>query len=176
MSAGNCNRCGTFRRWLHGHHIVPRSEGGSDDPSNIEHICANCHEDEHGAPFGNLIRAQRRRKARETAVPKELLERLYNDEVLSIAQIALRLDTSKSNVQFWMVDYEIDRRGVGRRTRSRPSTATLRELYVDARLSLETIARSWGVSRETVRHWCLADGIKLRSKAEAALAKREDSA
>ena len=41
---GPCKYCGTVRR-LHRDHIQPKSLGGSDETSNIQHICANCHED-----------------------------------------------------------------------------------------------------------------------------------
>jgi len=32
------------------HHIVPRSRGGSDDPSNIRILCRNCHARAHYGP------------------------------------------------------------------------------------------------------------------------------
>ena len=40
-----CELCGIERRQLQRDHIVCRWEGGSDDESNIQRICANCHED-----------------------------------------------------------------------------------------------------------------------------------
>jgi len=49
-----CHDCGRSRPWLHFHHIVPKSQGGSDDPENLIEICANCHEDRHGGPYGGL--------------------------------------------------------------------------------------------------------------------------
>ena len=50
-----CEKCGCPRNWLHRHHVIPKSQGGSDDPSNILRICANCHEDAHGGLFGGPI-------------------------------------------------------------------------------------------------------------------------
>ena len=41
---GICSMCGIERR-MHRDHIVPRALGGSDDPDNIQLLCANCHED-----------------------------------------------------------------------------------------------------------------------------------
>jgi hypothetical protein len=52
---GHCHRCGFGPRSLHTHHKIPRSQGGTDDPANIEHLCANCHEDEHGGPMGGSL-------------------------------------------------------------------------------------------------------------------------
>lgn len=43
--SGPCQKCGTVRRSLHREHIVPRWKGGSDEPDNIQWLCANCHED-----------------------------------------------------------------------------------------------------------------------------------
>src|SRR5579863_1768858 len=54
-----CQKCGCGRRWLHRHHIVPKSKGGSDDAKNILQICANCHEDEHGGMFGGPLGGNR---------------------------------------------------------------------------------------------------------------------
>ena len=41
---GKCVRCGIERR-MHRDHIVPRFLGGTDEPGNIQLLCANCHED-----------------------------------------------------------------------------------------------------------------------------------
>lgn len=43
--SGECVKCGTYRKSLHHDHIVPRFLGGTDDPDNIQMLCANCHED-----------------------------------------------------------------------------------------------------------------------------------
>lgn len=40
-----CPECGKAPdfRGIHRSHIISRSRGGSDDPSNIEYRCAKCH-------------------------------------------------------------------------------------------------------------------------------------
>lgn len=47
-----CQNCGTRGRKygpaeLHAHHIKQKSEGGSDDPSNLRTLCWKCHNDVH---------------------------------------------------------------------------------------------------------------------------------
>ncbi len=36
-----CQKCG-LHGW-HVHHIIPKGMGGSDDPSNLETLCEECH-------------------------------------------------------------------------------------------------------------------------------------
>lgn len=43
--SGHCVKCGTWRRSLHRDHIKPRALGGSSELSNIQLLCANCHQD-----------------------------------------------------------------------------------------------------------------------------------
>lgn len=41
---------GCTRRGAHAHHIVPRSQGGGDEPGNLLWVCAPCHETIHHYP------------------------------------------------------------------------------------------------------------------------------
>jgi hypothetical protein len=43
------------------HHIIPRSKGGTDDPSNLVPLCANCHENRHGGSFHLAVSRESRR-------------------------------------------------------------------------------------------------------------------
>lgn len=45
----NGQRCSTKISWVtfHLHHIVHRSQGGSDTPANTMAVCWDCHEDHH---------------------------------------------------------------------------------------------------------------------------------
>jgi hypothetical protein len=42
--SGHCVKCGVFRECLHRDHIVPKWQDGTEDDSNIQYLCANCHE------------------------------------------------------------------------------------------------------------------------------------
>ena len=44
-TSGNCVKCGVWRYALHHDHIVPKSRGGSNEVSNIQLLCGNCHEE-----------------------------------------------------------------------------------------------------------------------------------
>lgn len=47
-----CARCRETEQELHVHHIIPISQGGSHDLSNLEVLCASCHFEEHpGNPW-----------------------------------------------------------------------------------------------------------------------------
>lgn len=43
--SGPCAKCDTFRERLQCDHVIPRWKGGSDEPENLQFLCANCHED-----------------------------------------------------------------------------------------------------------------------------------
>ena len=47
-----CVFCGREGDILHVHHVRPRSEGGSDDPSNLVSVCVACHSKIHGGRLG----------------------------------------------------------------------------------------------------------------------------
>lgn len=51
-----CSSCGAERKYLHRHHIIPKSSGGTDDESNIQRLCSNCHEDIHGGSGFDEVR------------------------------------------------------------------------------------------------------------------------
>lgn len=167
MSAGSCERCGAERSHLHRHRIIPGSEGGEYVEGNIALICANCHEDEHRSPFGQAVRAARRRAEREARIPKEEMERLYVTEGLTMREIAAHLGTAKSNVQLWITEYGIPKR-VGSPVSVRP---TKEDLIADLQhLGSQTaVAEKYGVTRPAVSVWCkhydivdIVDGRKTR--------------
>lgn len=42
----NCKRCGATEH-LEKHHIIQKSEGGSNSKKNLEYLCKDCHDLEH---------------------------------------------------------------------------------------------------------------------------------
>lgn len=46
-----CEKCGrkypAKSKWLHVHHIVPLSKGGTSDIDNLQCLCHKCHKAEH---------------------------------------------------------------------------------------------------------------------------------
>lgn len=45
-----CRQCGQYTEAVP-HHVVPRSQGGSDDPDNLILLCEECHRTLHEAPW-----------------------------------------------------------------------------------------------------------------------------
>ena len=43
--SGNCQICGIWRKVLQRDRIIPKREGGTYAPENVQWICANCHQD-----------------------------------------------------------------------------------------------------------------------------------
>jgi hypothetical protein len=64
---GRCNRCEKRTR-LTRHHIVPRSEGGNDDETNIELVCWQCHKEIHRAQPQGRQTSKTDRVARKTRI------------------------------------------------------------------------------------------------------------
>ena len=44
---GRCQRCGR-PEGLEAHHVIPRTAGGLDAPSNVRMLCRPCHDGLHG--------------------------------------------------------------------------------------------------------------------------------
>jgi len=63
--SGDCVLCGTWRQSLHRDHIVPKFKGGSDEPSNWQFICANCHEDKTRLDLKGRKRPPRSKETKE---------------------------------------------------------------------------------------------------------------
>ena len=77
---GNCAKCGMYRWSLDRDHIVPRwkakrdgwSAEAIDDPSNIQHLCQNCHWDKTREDRKGLIPSIEARQKRAIAWQKTM--------------------------------------------------------------------------------------------------------
>lgn len=70
VKSGECQKCGVWRRVLHRDHIIARVKGGTDELSNFQYLCANCHEDKTQSEDADAIReASRRAQAIRWAKP-----------------------------------------------------------------------------------------------------------
>jgi hypothetical protein len=49
-----CQECGDGDPWLHVHHEIPRSEGGTDHLNNLVSLCPDCHADRHNTAACDL--------------------------------------------------------------------------------------------------------------------------
>ena len=55
-----CERCGRYKAEVV-HHIVPKQQGGSDDPINMQALCGMCHAQVH-SQLGTLFGGYRGRE------------------------------------------------------------------------------------------------------------------
>ena len=60
----SCRKVGPLTR----HHIVPRSEGGSDEPANIELLCRECHNRLHRVAPRERVHNRADRRARKVLI------------------------------------------------------------------------------------------------------------
>lgn len=105
-----CPCCGNMHSFFHLHHILPRSVGGIDEPSNIIRLCEICHSKIHmrqNTSLSTLIKAGIK-KARENGAipgrPKKLSAEVHKKVMelraqgLSYRQIAKDVEISKGTV------------------------------------------------------------------------------
>lgn len=57
--SGCCVLCGIWRPVLHRDHIVPKHRGGGNESSNIQEICANCHQDKTAIELTLVLKGRR---------------------------------------------------------------------------------------------------------------------
>lgn len=89
MPAGTCSDCGIERWKLHRHHVIPKSQGGSNDEGNLVRICANCHEDRHG-PNGEVEPWRLANTPEARAKRSESMRRLWADPEFREKMVAIR--------------------------------------------------------------------------------------
>jgi DNA-binding NarL/FixJ family response regulator len=80
-----CCNCGAPAS--HRHHIVPRSVGGTDRPSNLAPVCEACHSLIHGRGFVDHKRLSIEGQARARAAGKQIGRRKsFKPEQVQMAQ------------------------------------------------------------------------------------------
>jgi len=98
---------------------------------------------------------------------KDVLERLYHQDALTSAQIALMFSVSDTTVQKWLRSYDLPLRpagnGLAARGISMPSAEQLYDLIHVQNKSYREIAEMFGVDQSAVPYWLDDYGIE-RSK------------
>ena len=113
-------------------------------------------------------------------IPKAELGRLYNEECLSVIEIAQKFGVLDHEVVNLLTAYGILGRYNSRTQTNRPNSGRgrgklqrqvsqedLAKLYHEEGLSLEDIARKFGVTRTAVHHLLESYGIQTRSQSDA---------
>jgi hypothetical protein len=65
---------------LHVHHVIYRSKGGTDSPSNLTVLCETCHHDLHAGKFELKTKKSRTKHATEMGIIKSTLKKHWDFE------------------------------------------------------------------------------------------------
>lgn len=74
-----CQKCKTRKGKLHVHHIVFRSNGGTDSPENLIVLCSDCHDKLHKGEFEIKGIRSKTKHATEVGIVKSQLEKQFGD-------------------------------------------------------------------------------------------------
>lgn len=72
-----CQKCKTKEGKLHVHHIVFRSQGGSNSPENLITLCENCHNKLHKGEFTFKGKSSITKHATEIGIIKSQLKKIF---------------------------------------------------------------------------------------------------
>lgn len=72
-----CQKCKTKKGKLHTHHIIFRSNGGTDTPDNLITLCEECHEKLHKGKFEIKGLKSKTKHATEMGVIKSQLKKMF---------------------------------------------------------------------------------------------------
>lgn len=103
---GFCEQCGTHRPSLHRDHIIPVALGGQDIESNIQYLCANCHQDKTAVDIKEILNLpENREKARQTATGRKATDvarkRMSDSLQVAMKQPETKLRKSEAAKRLW---------------------------------------------------------------------------
>ena len=102
-------------------------------------------------------------KRRITEPGREVLERMYAREVLSVAEIADKLGCTKYTIRRCLKKYKIPMRKSGPVAGYRVSDDVLRRMYADSP-NMDGIARKFGIAPTTVRKRLVKMGVSIKGR------------
>lgn len=74
-----CQKCKTKKGKLHVHHIVFRSNGGTNSPENLIVLCSTCHDRLHNGEFAIKGVKNKTKHANEIGIVKSQLKKQFDD-------------------------------------------------------------------------------------------------
>ena len=74
-----CKKCKTKKDKLHVHHVVFRSNGGTDTPSNLITLCEDCHDRLHNGEFEIKGIRSKTKHATEVGIVKSQIKKQFGD-------------------------------------------------------------------------------------------------
>jgi len=76
-----CQKCKSKKIKLHIHHIIFRSNGGTDSPENLITLCKACHDKVHAGEYNIKENASKTKHATEIGIIKSQLKKKFGDFV-----------------------------------------------------------------------------------------------
>jgi hypothetical protein len=128
---GNCAKCGMYRWSLDQDHIIPKSKGGTDDPSNIQYLCQNCHADKTHQDRKGIKASPETREKRSLLMKQKFEDPEYKEKIASVHRGRKRSDITRARLSAAQTG-----RQLSEQTRRRISNAKKRQ-----NLSPETIEK-----------------------------------
>jgi len=102
-----CIRCGREEK-IENHHIIPRSEGGPDEPGNKEKRCSACHDYEHARSkllesilYWEDILTRARKPSRRLAIRERLELLRHRLEVLEALNTPEQIRLTGKYTSYW---------------------------------------------------------------------------
>jgi 5-methylcytosine-specific restriction endonuclease McrA len=74
-----CHKCKTKKGKMHVHHVVFRSNGGTDSPENLIVLCSDCHDKLHKGEFEIKGIRSKTKHATDVGIVKSQLEKQFGD-------------------------------------------------------------------------------------------------
>ena len=74
-----CHKCKTKKGKLHVHHVIFRSNGGTDSPENLIVLCSDCHEKLHNGEFEIKGARSKTKHATEIGIVTSQLKKRFGD-------------------------------------------------------------------------------------------------
>ena len=108
--SGNCALCGIWRKVLCRDRIIPKREGGTYEPSNVQWICANCHQDKSALEQSAAHKGRKKSPEQIARMVVKATGRPVSQETRERIRQAVKISWTRPEVRKRMLDGKEKRR------------------------------------------------------------------